>query len=129
MLKQNKYSIRFKKIIIIHTAVFLVAILAQSLPCFPQEEGHWAEAPLVRVEVGRMVISGVKRVVDSMYRTVISAVVLSYSVNMCFGCRKPGLDSFLGRVNLHVGLERTQSVSQFPRAGWIFFSFFFFRGQ
>lgn len=68
-----------------------------------------------------MVISGVKRVVDSMYRTVISAVVLSYSVNMCFGCRKPGLDSFLGRVNLHVGLERTQSVSQFPRAGWIFF--------
>lgn len=59
MLKQNKYSMSLKKIIIIHTAVFLVAILAQSLPRFPREEGHWAEAPQVRVEVGRMVIGGV----------------------------------------------------------------------
>lgn len=49
----------FKKKIIIHTAVFLMAILAQSLPRFPREEGHWAEAPQVRVEVGRMVIGGV----------------------------------------------------------------------
>lgn len=54
-VKKNKYSIRLK-IIIIHTAVFLVAILDQA---HPQLEGHWAEAPLVCVEVGRMVIGAV----------------------------------------------------------------------